>query len=84
MVVYAPAQIISAPAQLMTAPAQLITAPAQPPATEAVVYTALFSDVRRERRAITDRWLSESLSLRLHFQDFFMSLSISPTFIDFR
>ena len=35
MVVYAPAQIISAPAQL-------ITAPAQPPATGAVVYTALF------------------------------------------
>ena len=35
MVVYAPVQIISAPAQL-------ITAPAQPPATGAVVYTALF------------------------------------------
>ena len=35
MVVYAPAKIISAPAQL-------ITAPAQPPATGAVVYTALF------------------------------------------
>ena len=35
MVVYAPAQIISAPAQL-------ITGPAQPPATGAVVYTALF------------------------------------------
>ena len=35
MVVYAPAQPISAPAQL-------ITAPAQPPATGAVVYTALF------------------------------------------
>ena len=35
MVVYAPAQIISAPAQL-------ITTPAQPPATGAVVYTALF------------------------------------------
>ena len=35
MVVYARAQIISAPAQL-------ITAPAQPPATGAVVYTALF------------------------------------------
>ena len=34
MVVYAPAQLISAPAQL-------ITAPAQPPATGAVVYTAL-------------------------------------------
>ena len=33
---------ISAPAQLITAPAQLITAPAQPPATGAVVYTALF------------------------------------------
>ena len=43
MVVYAPAQIISAPAQLITAPTQLITAPAQPPATGAVVYTALFS-----------------------------------------
>ena len=42
MVVYAPAQIISAPAQLISAPAQLITAPAQPPATGAVVYTALF------------------------------------------
>ena len=42
MVIYAPAQIISAPAQLITAPAQLITAPAQPPATGAVVYTALF------------------------------------------
>ena len=42
MVVFAPAQIISAPAQLITAPAQLITAPAQPPATGAVVYTALF------------------------------------------
>ena len=40
MVVYAPAQIISAPAQL-------ITAPAQPPATGAVVYTALFIDVSR-------------------------------------
>ena len=37
MIVYAPAQIISAPAQL-------ITAPAQPPATGAVVYTALFLD----------------------------------------
>ena len=32
----------SAPAQLITAPAQVNTAPAQPPATEAVVYTALF------------------------------------------
>ena len=32
----------TAPAQLITAPAQLITAPAQPPATGAVVYTALF------------------------------------------
>ena len=39
MVVYAPAQIISAPAQL-------ITAPAQPPATGAVVYTALFLSLR--------------------------------------
>ena len=38
MIVYAPAQIISAPAQL-------ITAPAQPPATGAVVYTALFKRV---------------------------------------
>ena len=36
MVVYALAQIISAPAQI-------ISAPAQPPATGAVVYTALFS-----------------------------------------
>ena len=49
MVVYAPAQLITAPAQLITAPAQLINAPAQlinapaqPPATGAVVYTALF------------------------------------------
>ena len=32
-----------APAQIMTAPAQIITAPAQPPATGAVVYTALLS-----------------------------------------
>ena len=39
----APAQIITAPAQTITAPAQIITAPAQPPATGAVVYTALFS-----------------------------------------
>ena len=31
-----------APAQIITAPAQVITAPAQPPATGAVVYTALF------------------------------------------
>ena len=42
MDVSAPAQIVTAPAQLITAPAQLITAPAQPPATGAVVYTALF------------------------------------------
>ena len=34
--------IVYAPAQLISAPAQLITAPAQPPATGAVVYTALF------------------------------------------
>ena len=34
---------INAPAQINTAPAQLITAPAQPPATGAVVCTALFS-----------------------------------------
>ena len=40
MVVYAPAQIISAPAQL-------ITAPAQPPATGAVVYTALFHSITK-------------------------------------
>ena len=33
---------VNAPAQVSTAPAQLITAPAQPPATGAVVYTALF------------------------------------------
>ena len=39
---YAPAQIITAPVQIITAPAQIITAPAQPPATGAVVYTALF------------------------------------------
>ena len=39
---HAPAQIITAPAQIITAPAQIITAPAQPPATGAVVYTALF------------------------------------------
>ena len=39
---HAPAQINTAPAQIITAPAQLITAPAQPPATEVVVYTALF------------------------------------------
>ena len=39
----APAQFIVALAQLITAPAQFITAPAQPPATGAVVYTALFS-----------------------------------------
>merc|ERR1719374_88519 len=38
---HAPAQIITAPAQIITAPAQVITAPAQPPATGAVVYTAL-------------------------------------------
>ena len=31
-----------APAQIITAPAQIITAPAQLPATEVVVYTALF------------------------------------------
>ena len=50
MVVYAPAQIISAPAQFITAPAQLITVPAQPPATGAVVYTALFNiSLGRER-----------------------------------
>ena len=45
MDVSAPAQIVTAPAQLITAPAQLITAPAQPPATGAVVYTALFFHV---------------------------------------
>ena len=39
---FAPAQIMTAPAQIITAPAQIITAPAQPPATGAVVYTALF------------------------------------------
>jgi len=32
-----------APAQIIIAPAQIITAPAQPPATGAVVYTALFN-----------------------------------------
>ena len=42
MIVYAPAQIISAPAQL-------ITAPAQPPATGAVVYTALFRKLMQNR-----------------------------------
>ena len=31
-----------APAPVNIAPAQIITAPAQPPATEVVVYTALF------------------------------------------
>ena len=41
-IITAPAQIITAPAQIITAPAQIITAPAQPPATGAVVYTALF------------------------------------------
>ena len=47
MVVYAPAQIISAPALL-------ITPPAQPPATGAVVYTALFFWKREgERKAIS-------------------------------
>ena len=40
---HAPAQINTAPAQIITAPAQLITAPAQPPATEVVVYMALFT-----------------------------------------
>ena len=39
---HAPAQINTAPVQIITAPAQLLTAPAQPPATEVVVYTALF------------------------------------------
>ena len=39
---HAPAQIITAPAQIIIAPAQIVTAPAQPPATGAVVYTALF------------------------------------------
>ena len=34
--------VVFAPAQNNSAPAQLITAPAQPPATGAVVYTALF------------------------------------------
>ena len=34
--------IVYAPAQINSAPAQLSTAPAQPPATGAVVYTALF------------------------------------------
>ena len=38
---HAPAHIIAAPAQIINAPAQIITAPAQPPATGAVVYTAL-------------------------------------------
>ena len=33
---------VNAPVQVSTAPALLITAPAQPPATGAVVYTALF------------------------------------------
>ena len=40
-IITAPAKLITAPAKLITAPAQLITAPAQPPATGAVVYTAL-------------------------------------------
>ena len=40
-IIIAPAQIITAPAQIIAAPAQIITAPAQPPATGAVVYTAL-------------------------------------------
>ena len=39
---HAPAQVMAAPAQIITAPAQIITGPAQPPATEVVVYTALF------------------------------------------
>ena len=34
---------VYAPAQTITAPAQLITARTQPPATELIVYTALFS-----------------------------------------
>ena len=33
--------VVFAPAKTISAPAQLITAPAQPPATGAVVYTAL-------------------------------------------
>ena len=44
-IIPAPAQLIPATAQLIPAPTQLITAPAQPPATEVVLYTALFSHV---------------------------------------
>ena len=32
---------VNAPAQLIAAPAQIITAPTEPPATGAVLYTAL-------------------------------------------
>ena len=59
MVVYAPAQIISAPAQL-------ITAPAQPPATGAVVYTALF--IIRLPQTVT-QLLQNSMSSLYHLRD---------------
>ena len=58
--------VVYAPAQLITAPAQLITAPAQPPATGAVVYTALF--IKRtncleknfcRRKGATQVWILE-------------------------
>ena len=44
-IIPAPAQLIPATAQLIPAPTQLITAPAQPPVTEVVLCTALFSHV---------------------------------------
>ena len=47
-----------APAQIISAPAQIITAPAQPPATGAVVYTALFPSVCLDQIYFFDNSLS--------------------------
>ena len=63
MVVYAPAQLISAPAQLISAPAILITAPAQPPATGAVVYTALFTVMISQNLKIAAKSASRKAAL---------------------
>ena len=54
---HAPAQIITAPAQIIIALAQIIAAPAQPPATGAVVYTALFFSLARRQVLLTQSCL---------------------------
>ena len=56
--------IVYAPAQINSAPAQLSTAPAQPPATGAVVYTALFTIEKKNSRNVTHMG-KESFGLKI-------------------